>query len=94
MDLLAQAHLGKLRKSPRKDGLGGDIAPPHKTAEAPKDRRSPQGLDRGAGVGVVIHRLGYEGPGQSAPIVSLPPESLRWRRGHKVLDLDQLQNAD
>src|SRR5665648_913231 len=44
MDLLAQAHLSKLRKGPREDGLGGDIAPPPIPADAPQPPRSPQGL--------------------------------------------------
>ena len=43
--------LGKFPEGPRKGGLGGHIGPPHKTAAAPKDRRTPQGLHGGPGGG-------------------------------------------
>lgn len=57
VDLLPQADLGKFPEGPRKGGLRGHIGPPHKTADAPKARRSPQGLNSGTGVGVVITAL-------------------------------------
>ena len=69
--------VGKFRKGPRKGGLGGDIDPPHKTADAPEDRRSPQSLNGGPGVGVVIDRLAHKGPGQGLALPRLPAESLR-----------------
>jgi hypothetical protein len=93
MNPVPQPDLGKFRKGPRKDGLGGDIASPRITADAPQPPRRPQGLPEGAGEGVVINRLGHKGPGQSPAIQSLPAKSLGRPTG-KFLNLDQLQDVD
>ena len=93
VDPLAQSHPGKFRKSPGKGGFRGNIAPPHKTADAPQDRRSPQGLDGSAGVAVVIDRLAHKGPGQGRAFPRLAAEPFGKPDG-KFLDLENLQNAD
>jgi len=93
MHSLAQAALGELPKGPRKGGLGRDIGRAHKTADAPEDRRSPQGFESGPGGGVVIHRLAHKGPGHGSALQQFPAESLGGPTG-KFLDLDQFQDLD
>jgi len=93
VDLLAQADLGKFAEGPRKGGLRGHIGPSHKTTDAPKDWRRPQGLDSGPGVGVVIHRFADKGPGQGLTLPWLPPKSPDGPTS-KFLDLDYFQYAD
>jgi PAS domain S-box-containing protein len=93
MDLLAQPPRGKFRKGPRKGGLGGHLGQVHKTADAPEDRRSSQGLPSGPGVGEAIHRFAYKGPGQSLAFTRLPAASLAGPPD-KSLDLEHFQDAD
>ncbi len=74
VDLLAQPDLGKFLKGPRKGGLGGDrpASQNRRCAERPAKPARPPWWP---GCGVVIHRLGHQGPGQGSALRRLPAKS-------------------